>query len=383
MAPRIWNQPDRQRRRPTRDRQFHCAETGIAIPGAISTCPVLNSHRTCQLGRDGCIAWGNRNPAKPNNAMATGALRLSEPPQMRVTISGQMGPGVTAKDLALHFDVPHRAAGGKRCAIEFLTESSREPVPSKVGLRFGNLAVEFSALRHHRNQTRKFSTMVPWAPVRTKRIPGALALPGNGSNLKTDQNAVFDYQLHIQSQDVLAVGPVGETVRNIPGPVISPANCQATADKSSALLICLKSRGPALRAFSVAAALLVSCTNGRLSDLREAAAVSGPDANIAPACAAVPASWIQAGGKPAGLKELVRRNSRRRASTGGLPVARCASNAGRAKNILHWHAGHFSTNRKFRRSARARCPVTQPGQSGHRRCIRSPPDTLLMRQVLV
>src|SRR3546814_14223487 len=68
-------------------------ELGIVLPGATLVCP--DSH-TCSQGALGALAWGiGSTSAEP--ALATSTLRVKRPTTMRITIDGQLAPGVTAK----------------------------------------------------------------------------------------------------------------------------------------------------------------------------------------------------------------------------------------------------------------------------------------------
>ena len=89
-------------------------ELGIAQPGLTLVCP--DSH-TCSQGALGALAWGIGS-TDAEHAMVTGTLRVKKPPQMRIIITGQLGVGVTAKDVALHIIAKYGAAGAQRCAVE-------------------------------------------------------------------------------------------------------------------------------------------------------------------------------------------------------------------------------------------------------------------------
>jgi len=90
-------------------------ELGIAQPGLTLVCP--DSH-TCSQGALGALAWGIGS-TDAEHAVVTGTLRVKKPPQMRITVKGQLGANVTAKDLALHIIKTYRAAGARRCAVEY------------------------------------------------------------------------------------------------------------------------------------------------------------------------------------------------------------------------------------------------------------------------
>src|SRR5206468_7919917 len=90
-------------------------EQGIVLPGLTLVCP--DSH-TCTQGALGALAWGIGS-TEAEHALATSTLRVRKPPTMRVTVSGTLAPGVTAKDLALHLIASLGASGAGGYIVEF------------------------------------------------------------------------------------------------------------------------------------------------------------------------------------------------------------------------------------------------------------------------
>ena len=90
-------------------------ELGIVQPGATLVCP--DSH-TCSQGALGALAWGIGS-SEAEHALATKTLRVSKPKTMKVNFNGQLGFGVTAKDMILHLIGKYSAAGGAGYVIEF------------------------------------------------------------------------------------------------------------------------------------------------------------------------------------------------------------------------------------------------------------------------
>src|SRR4030088_1408487 len=73
-------------------------EQGILLPGLTVICG--DSH-TCTNGALGALAFGVGS-SQSAQALATQVLLQQRPRQMRITVDGPLGAGVTAKDLALH-----------------------------------------------------------------------------------------------------------------------------------------------------------------------------------------------------------------------------------------------------------------------------------------
>lgn len=238
-------------------------ELGIAYPGMSLVCP--DSH-TCSLGALGALAWGVGS-SEAEHAMATGALRVKKPPQMRVEIDGALPPGVTAKDLALHLIATHGVSGGKRCAIEF-SGTTVESLPLEGRLTLCNLAVEFSA----------FTAIIQPDQVSIDSIAGKPYAPpsedmetarAHWAGLCSDAGAHFDYTLRINAADVrptVTWGTSPEQAVPIGAPVPQDADPRALAYMDL-------QPGSDLSGLPIGGAFIGSCTNGRLSDLRAAARV--------------------------------------------------------------------------------------------------------------
>src|SRR5690606_17166979 len=90
-------------------------EQGIVLPGLTLVAP--DSH-TCTQGAFGALAWGIGS-TDAEHAMATSTLRIKKLKSMRITVTGELSPGITAKDLALYILGKYSAAGGKGHVIEY------------------------------------------------------------------------------------------------------------------------------------------------------------------------------------------------------------------------------------------------------------------------
>ena len=236
-------------------------EQGIVLPGLSLVCP--DSH-TCSLGAFGALAWGIGS-SEAEHVMATGVLRAKPPKQMRVRIDGDLGPGCSAKDLALFLIAKHGAAGGKRCAIEFCG-STVDALSMEGRLTLCNMAVEFAA----------FSAIIApdektIAYAKSHAAPAAsldLAEP-HWRALRTDPQAEFAFEIHIDATEVTPQISWGT----------SPEESMALGDlvPENAAPRALEYMGvePAqpLIGLPIQGAFIGSCTNGRLSDLKAAAAV--------------------------------------------------------------------------------------------------------------
>ena len=244
-------------------------ELAVALPGLTLICP--DSH-TCSLGALGAAAWGVGS-SEAEHAIATGAVRLKKPPQMRITIKGRMAPGVTAKDVALHIIAAHGAAGGKRAAIEFAGEAV-EALSLEERLTLCNLAVEFAA----------FTAIIAPDDIVIEHLKGRAFAPegplwdqavAHWRGLKTDPGARFDHEIEIDAADVAPVITWGTSPEHA-GPFGTAApDPDALEDKAAkgvrrALEYMDIAPGQPIEGLPLDGAFIGSCTNGRLSDLRAA-----------------------------------------------------------------------------------------------------------------
>nr|WP_225908085.1 3-isopropylmalate dehydratase large subunit [Hyphomonas sediminis] len=236
-------------------------ELGIALPGLTIACP--DSH-TCSLGALGALAWGIGS-SDAEHAMATGALRLMKPKQMRVTVTGKLAPGVTAKDLALYLIAQYGAAGGKRCAIEFTGEAI-SALEIEGRLTLCNLAVEFAAFTALIAPDEKTLAYVSGRTFGPQAEQEAAAR-AHWASLRSDADATFDEEIFLDAADVqpqVSWGTSPEHTASLGASVPDGADPRALAYMG------LKA-GDGVRGLPIGGAFIGSCTNGRLSDLKAAA----------------------------------------------------------------------------------------------------------------
>lgn len=240
-------------------------ELGIAQPGLTLVCP--DSH-TCSQGALGALAWGIGS-TDAEHAIVTGCLRVKKPPQMRITLSGDLPAGVTAKDLALHIIKTLGASGARRCAVEY-TGSTVAALSIEERLTLCNMAVEFSA----------FTAIIAPDEKTVAYVKGRKFAP-NGTawdaanvywnTLYSDVDATYDYEVKINVADVAPTVTWGTSPAQ--AEAITGAVPVASAETQKALTYMGLSGGEALQDLAIDGAFIGSCTNARISDLRAAAAV--------------------------------------------------------------------------------------------------------------
>ena len=248
-------------------------EQGIALPGLTLVCP--DSH-TGTIGGLGALAWGIGS-TEAEHALATQTLVVQRPLQMRVTFSGQVRPEVSAKDLILYLIGRYSTSGGAGHAIEFAGPvMQRLSVESRLTLC--NMAIEFGAwtgLVAPDETTIEYVANKPYAPQRKRWTEAVRAW----RDLPTDDSAVFDRELTV---DVSNLGPQvtwgtsPEQVISIDSPIphADPrTDTQVREALQRALAYMGLESGQKLAGLKIDAAFIGSCTNARLSDLRQAAAI--------------------------------------------------------------------------------------------------------------
>lgn len=260
------------------------AEQGIALPGLTMVCP--DSH-TCTLGGLGTLAWGIGS-TEAEHALATRTLELSIAKTMRVTFDGELGPGVTAKDMILHLIARHGANGGAGYVVEFAGSAIRA-LPVEQRMTLCNMAVEFSAvtgLIAPDDKTIDYVRGRRYAPSGEQWQQAV----SHWKALHSDPDATFDREIHIDAEGIapsVSWGINPEQTIGIDDVIPKPQGNTEHADyMRKALAYMDLTPGQTLAGTPIDAVFIGSCTNSRLSDLRTVAEFL-KDKKVAPGIAAV------------------------------------------------------------------------------------------------
>jgi 3-isopropylmalate/(R)-2-methylmalate dehydratase large subunit len=232
-------------------------ELGIVLPGLTLIAP--DSH-SCTQGAFGALAWGIGS-SEAEHAMATGTLRVQKPETMRVTVSGKLRRGVTAKDMILHLIASHGAGGGKGCAVEFAGDAVCA-LDMEARMTLCNMATEFSA----------FTGIIAPDSITMAYVAGRRYAPDplpDWSDLASDPGAHFVYEIHM---DAAAIAPMVSWGTSPAQSIAIDANVPVDADTRALDYIGLAAGQP-IAGTPIDAAFIGSCTNARLSDLRRVAAI--------------------------------------------------------------------------------------------------------------
>jgi len=248
-------------------------EQGFTLPGTTLVCG--DSH-TAAHGALGAIAFGI-GTSEVEHVLATQTLLMRPLKTMEVRVEGELGPGITAKDLILHITGAIGTAGGTGHAIEYRGKVFEEmSIESRLtvcnmsiegGARVGMIAPDETTFAYLEGR--------PFAP-KGADWDAAVAY---WRTLFTDPGARFDKSVTIDASAVeptVTWGTSPEDTVAIGGVVPDPASF-ADPSKQKAAQASLDYMGlaPGQRMDEVAVqnVFIGSCTNSRIEDLRAAAAV--------------------------------------------------------------------------------------------------------------
>jgi 3-isopropylmalate/(R)-2-methylmalate dehydratase large subunit len=247
-------------------------ELGLAQPGMTIVC--CDSHTTTQ-GAFGALAFGI-GTSQVAHVLATQTLPMGRMKNMRVTVNGSLSVGVSAKDLVLALINEVGTAGGQGHVIEYcgpaieeLSMAGRMTVCNmsvEAGARAGMIAPDETTFAYLRGR--------PHAP---SGADWEVEL-AHWRGLRTDPGAVFDREVVFDASSLSHFVTWGtnpaQSVR-LDGVVPDPADLDGAARKAArrALDYMDLTPGTVMRDIGIDAVFIGSCTNGRIEDLRAAAAV--------------------------------------------------------------------------------------------------------------
>ena len=242
-------------------------EQGFTLPGTTIVCG--DSH-TSTHGAFGALAFGI-GTSQVEHVLATQTLPLARPRSMRITATGALGRGVTAKDLILHVIGVIGTAGGTGHVIEYagpafaaLSMEGRMTVCNmsiEAGARAGLIAPDETTFAYLKGRP-----MAPVGETWDKAVEYWRTLP-------TDPGARFDQEVEVDASAVAPTvtwGTSPEHVAPITGVVPEP---EGEAHRRALAYMDL-TPGTPLTDIAVDKVFIGSCTNARIEDLRAAAEVA-------------------------------------------------------------------------------------------------------------
>lgn len=207
-------------------------EKGLALPGMLV---VGSDSHTCSYGAVGAMATGiDRTEAA--SLLLTGEMWLKVVPTIKVTVKGKLQPGVSAKDVILDFIGRIGADGATYCAVEFHGEVENLSMDERFTI--ANMGIEMGA-----------KIAVFPVDILTREFLISIGIkPGSYKEVWADKDAEYMEELTINLNEITPVIAKPHTVDN----VVQISEVEGT---------------------SMDQGLIGTCTNGRLSDFREAAEI--------------------------------------------------------------------------------------------------------------
>jgi 3-isopropylmalate dehydratase len=230
-------------------------EQGFTVPG--STCVCGDSH-TATHGAFGALAFGI-GTSEVEHVLATSTLTQKKALNMLVNVEGELGAGVTSKDIVLHICGVIGTAGGTGATIEFAGSAIRS-LSMEARMSICNMAIEAGAragLIAPDEATFEYLRGRPMVPK-----PGEPAWEDAKEywrNLATDAGAHFDKEVHIASEDIaptLTWGTSPEHTVPITGLVPDP-EAERDPAKKAAMVRALKYMGLEGRTLIIITELLI------------------------------------------------------------------------------------------------------------------------------
>ncbi|ABC21990.1 3-isopropylmalate dehydratase large subunit [Rhodospirillum rubrum] len=249
-------------------------EQGFTLPGATIVCG--DSH-TSTHGAFGALAFGI-GTSEVEHVLATQTLLQKPAKDMLVRIDGALRPGVSAKDIVLAVIGRIGTAGGTGHVIEFAGEAIRG-LSMEGRMTVCNMTIEGGAragLIAPDEVTFEYLKGRPFAP---KGAAWEAAI-SYWKTLKTDEGAVYDTVIEMDAGAIepqVTWGTSPENVVALSGRVPDPA-AEADPGRRAAIERALAymdlKPGMPMTEVAIDKVFIGSCTNGRIEDLRAAAAIA-------------------------------------------------------------------------------------------------------------
>ncbi len=282
-------------------------ELGLTQPGMTIACG--DSH-TSTHGAFGAIAFGI-GTSQVRDVLASQCLALARPRTRRIRVTGRLGFGVYAKDVILHVIRRLGVKGGVGYAYEYAGDVF-ERMSMEERMTVCNMSIEGGARVGYVNPD---DTTFDYLRGRRFAPQGEAFERAIGwwRSMASDSNAAFDHELEIGANEISPTvtwgtnpGQAIGVTESLPRLDQLPDDDRASAEDAYRFMDLVPGR--AIAGTPIQVAFIGSCTNGRISDLREAARVA-KTGKVAPGVRAlvVPGSEsVRAQAESEGLHEIFR-----------------------------------------------------------------------------
>ena len=281
-------------------------EQGITLPGLLVVCG--DSH-TSTHGALGAYAFGI-GASEVAHVLMTQTIWQKKPQRMRVSVEGAAAPGVAAKDIALAIIARIGTDGATGCAVEYAGSAVRA-LSVEGRLTLCNMSIEVGArcgLVAPDATTFTYLAGRPYAP-RGAELDRAIEA---WSALRSDADAQPDREVAL---DAAAIAPIvtwgtsPEDALPIDASVPDPARALDEARAAylrGALDYMGIAPGRRLTDIAIDRVFIGSCTNGRIEDLRAAAAVLAGRTSKVPGLVSAGSSLVKRQAEEEGLDRIFR-----------------------------------------------------------------------------
>ena len=245
-------------------------QLGLTQPGMTIVCG--DSH-TSTHGAFGSVAFGI-GTSEVEMVLATQCIMQPKPKKMRITVEGELGNGVTAKDVILYIISKLTTGGGTGYFVEYAGSAIRS-LSMEGRMTVCNMSIEMGArggLIAPDEKTFEYVKGREFAP-KGKAFDQAVE---KWKALKTDEDAVFDKEIRFDASDIEPMVTYGTNPgmgTAITGSI--PRVEEIDPDGRESFLKSLKymgfEPGDKMAGKPIDYVFVGSCTNGRIEDLREVA----------------------------------------------------------------------------------------------------------------
>ena len=248
-------------------------EQGVTQPGMTIVCG--DSH-TATHGAFGALAFGI-GTSEVEHVLATQTLQQRKPKSMAVTVEGALPTGVTAKDIILAVIARIGTAGGTGHVIEY-RGSMIESLSMEGRMTVCNMSIEAGARAGMIAPDEITFAYLKGRPMAPQGTDWDEALE-SWRELKTDDDAGFDREIFIDAATLephVSWGTNPGQTLPVSGMLPSPDDAVDAVERNSierALVYMDLEAGTKITDIAIDRVFIGSCTNGRIEDLRAAAAV--------------------------------------------------------------------------------------------------------------
>ena len=241
-------------------------ELGLTQPGMVIVCG--DSH-TATHGAFGALAFGI-GTSEVAHVLATQCLLQRKPKRLHVIVDGVLGPGVSAKDMALAVIVELGFSGGSGYAIEYAGEAVRA-LGMEGRMTLCNMSIEAGA---RAGMVAPDEKTIAWLRGRQHSPQGAAfdKAVADWLSLASDPDAVFDKEIRLDAAAIAPMATWGATP-DAAAPIGATPPRPRDDNEQQALDYMRFTANEPTTMHPVDVVFIGSCTNGRMADLRAAADV--------------------------------------------------------------------------------------------------------------